>query len=123
MPRHAHIFAFMTPAAPRFFLPSADIESYNLEMNTKKYLCDFCNDMKPAWEHPCRSFTTLGGVVESVDAWLACDGCHTLIVAENWDGLAARCALLLSWDASLVLAIQDEFRKNRIGPPRKYGTA
>jgi hypothetical protein len=66
--------------------------------------CDFCNEIDPRFEYPCRDFelgrlsspVTLGGMTLDAQlsdgAWAACDECARLIDASDVEGLARRSA-------------------------------
>jgi hypothetical protein len=52
--------------------------------------CDFCSHTTPpTWLYPAADFEMMPGHI-STGGWLACDGCATLIEAEDWAGLAKR---------------------------------
>lgn len=88
--------------------------------------CDFCNGPHPHWDYPCETFIALT-VVKSLDSWLACDACHSLIDARDWVGLARRAAAQ-EWsskpgDAELYYLIHSQFRTRRKGQPTRFGTS
>lgn len=85
--------------------------------------CDFCSDPAPAWDYPCQSFMTLGGVAESIDAWIACEACHAFIQKGDWPGLAAHSAKRMGHEVELVAAFHSQFRQHRMGEPSRFGRA
>jgi len=52
-------------------------------------LCDFCSSPAPSWRYPAATFADLVGS-RSVEDWLACDECHTLIESGDRMGLGQR---------------------------------
>jgi hypothetical protein len=65
-------------------------------------VCDFCGDVDPIAEYPCANFTAVAGFFDKdfrhrgeqtmrySEAWTACDGCATLIDADDVEGLVER---------------------------------
>lgn len=87
--------------------------------------CDFCSDPHPPWDYPCESFE-LWGLVNSLDSWGACDACHLLIQADQWDALAERSKAKMGVPAiplHIHRQIHEAFRKHRKGPALRSGTA
>ena len=101
-----------------------------------KFRCDFCNEDDPTWSVPVRSFMSEEATSSdfrfrramSVDNWLACEGCATLIRRNEWNNLLRR--VLSSWrrrHGSPMTAAQErrlrttyrELRKNMTGAPSR----
>jgi len=56
-------------------------------------ICDFCSSTPIRWWYPTRSFDMppiAGFVMGSIGNWAACDPCHALIEAQEWDKLRER---------------------------------
>jgi hypothetical protein len=97
--------------------------------------CDFCTTTYPTWSYPAKDFSLGGehntGEVEelaiSIGGWAACDGCHELIEANDYDGLAQRSYTLYVEKHGLVVpvltavtleafkVIHRGFKVNRVG--------
>lgn len=103
-------------------------------------VCDFCRSWDPTWDYDAGSFSwelaaaskktgkvTKQSEGESVDGWLACEQCHTLIEAGRWQELADR--TLSTWPAdmrkradvrNIVLTYHQGFAASRIGEARPF---
>lgn len=101
-------------------------------------VCDFCAAVDPTWTYPCHDFIvdfTIIGLPgdRKVGAWGACDTCHDLIEADDWDGLREHC-IATEPDHARVAAIPQgrflldkmfdilwrQFRENRCGEPYRH---
>jgi len=85
--------------------------------------CDFCSSPAPAWNYPAESFKDPLGS-QSIGDWLACEECHALIEAGNYEGLARRALAALGhadhleWSMAYCRDLYRMFRENRTGPPQ-----
>jgi hypothetical protein len=93
------------------------------------WICDFCSEEPITWSYPAQSFIAyvlgeVGG--ESVGDWACCDLCHSLIEANDTDGLARRAIETLTGRHPEMNLVRDElllqmkilhqsFFKNRLG--------
>ncbi len=51
--------------------------------------CDFCSEPEPAWSYPAATVRVVSNHVSDGD-WAACDACHDLIEAKDFNALADR---------------------------------
>ncbi len=102
-------------------------------------ICDFCTAQTARpWCYPCRAFVAwelpadqniLGVpvVADSPDDWAACDACHALIEAGDWEALAQRSAAdslstrlgLRDHALAMMRDLHAKFRAHRAGPARQ----
>jgi hypothetical protein len=95
-------------------------------------VCDFCSDSPVYAAHECIDFTLLDiGMFGSTGGFAACEKCHSIIVAEEWDALVTRSVesfltknipaserdnqMLKRELTEYINKIQIGFRKNRTG--------
>lgn len=94
--------------------------------------CDFCHARLPEWRYPCESFTvTFRGhpMPGSTGAWLACQRCHELIQAEDWETLADRAVRgfemlppqVVEEVRNAIKRFHQAFNEHRTGPPTRWG--
>lgn len=95
-----------------------------------EFICDFCSaTIQAGWNWPARSFL-VGPGAESREDWAACNTCHALLLADDWEGLARRTAETFHQhhpEQALIFSREDvyqsarpmhsSFRQNRIGEP------
>lgn len=53
--------------------------------------CDFCNDARPEWVLPSRTFETPIETATSGGDWAACNECARFIERDQWNALIRRC--------------------------------
>lgn len=61
-------------------------------MTIKELFCDFCSEPNIEWCYPTRDFTVPDIHYIPDPDFAACQICHDLIEADNWEGLAERAA-------------------------------
>ncbi len=92
--------------------------------------CDFCTREDVRWTYPARDFTekVAGRTVGSQGGWAACDPCHDLIEADDYDGLATRGEGVQFIDGRAprefvewIVQRHGNFRANRLGPAVRCG--
>lgn len=92
--------------------------------------CDFCSAPGPRWTYGCLPFRYEGVNAGSADDWAACDACHDLIEAADWNELAERGMQSMifhsptpvpessrRWMHKKVLGMHRQFASHRTGPP------
>lgn len=92
-------------------------------------VCDFCAAPGPRWTYGCLPFNYEGINAGSADDWAACDRCHDLVEAGEWDELAERgqagmtfhtgitiSSRQLSFMRDKVRAMHQQFVAHRTGP-------
>ncbi len=128
-----------TDKNPNAFADALEADE-DVEIKNSTPVCDFCNSTDPRWEYPCKDFNSMTTVDVEKNrakdwtmngAWLACDLCHELIEANNYEGLAERSAEKLILKENLPQHIKDQlvtylkslqmtFRLNRLGEGVKW---
>lgn len=86
----------------------SEIDGELVESVITSPVCDFCGDQNPCWDYDCAQFDLED--FGSIGGWAACDGCSTLIEAEDYEGLLER-----SLDNPLGRT-DPEYWRARIGP-------
>ena len=86
--------------------------------------CDFCGVLAPVYSHDCPDVELSPGEI-SIGAWLACHGCHELVLEGSRDELATRCARIYAekWKLTnaealllgMALDVQAKFFDNATG--------
>lgn len=98
-------------------------------------ICDFCSTPGGMWRYPARTFDGAAGPADvaslkerafvtsrSVGDWMACDVCHSDILANRWDAIASRGvrgaprAMRPEFKRHIRI-LHQQFRKNRTGDP------
>ena len=91
-------------------------------------VCDFCSSAEPTWVFPANSYHDRLLNVQSINNWLACDECATLINQDRWGKLAERslrnpavAALVNRATRKAILdnavRMHKDFQKHRTGEP------
>jgi hypothetical protein len=77
-------------------------------------LCDFCAMETPTCFYPVVEFAIVGGGATwmSGERFYACPPCRGLVDADDWAGMAARCAI----PSPIAALIWQAFRDHRAGP-------
>jgi hypothetical protein len=98
----------------------------------KRRTCEFCPQARPArWLYPARLIDVFPE--KGTRGWLACDVCHELIEADDWEGLERRYVARFytvarvrsgpGWRQDVEQEIRANwrrFREARTGPARPY---